>query len=963
MLRKINSVLFCAVLVALSTQAWAQAVDAGYRDFSFLPAGGGGPNTPTGEKPESKLWFNDGFWWGSLYNNMVKGYHIYRFDVSSQSWTDTGTVLDPRSSSRADTLWDGQHLYVASHIFTTNGAPDSSSNNWGRVYRYSYNTQTKVYSLDAGFPVNVTRGIEENLVIAKDSTGQLWVTYVESGKVMVNRSTGGDLVWGAPFVMPVSQTAVSVTTDDISAVLAFQGNKIGVMWSNQLRSKTYFAVHLDPDADNVWQAEETALPGPNDTGAFSDDHINLKSLQTDGSGRVFAAIKTSLTAANSPLVMLLVRDQAGNWSNYVFGRVKDHHTRPIVLLDEEHGRLYMFATAPESGGVIYNKTTDINNIQFAAGLGTPFIKSATDVTINNATSTKQNVSSATGLLVLASDQNTNVYLHNYLSLAGAVNQAPVVNAGPDQTITLPASASLSGSATDDGLPNPPGSLTMTWSMVSGPGTVTFANPNAASTTATFSTSGTYVLNLSAYDGELTSSDRATITVNPAINQAPVVNAGADQTITLPSGATLGGTATDDGLPNPPGSLTVTWTQVSGPGTTTFANPNAASTSATFSTSGTYVLRLTASDSALSSSSDVTITVNPAPPPGQNILFIEPGTDATGDLKLFTSTTGLVTSDTTVAHTGPRSIRADSGNPANFAMVRKDGVLADSGRRISFYFQYAAAPAATLNIVRLLAGGTNVTGGGQGTLSLTSANKLLLYGQSGTTTLAPNTWYRITLSYKISSTSVNEFRLYLNGTLEATRSNLALVAVGTNNLQLGWVGTTAGTSKLCYLDDIYIDDGADLSDTGDVRVTAKLPAGDTVSTFGTAVGANPPSGSRYTNENERPLNVANGWTSSGAGQSERYLLQGPAEGDVNVSGFVLLGYSGWIYAKRSAAGSENMVINGTVVTKSLTTSAAMYTQTVSGTGYPSSVAGIGVDASASGVTLYESGAVIAYQFSQ
>jgi len=164
MLRKINSVLFCAVLVALSTQAWAQAVDAGYRDFSFLPAGGGGPNTPTGEKPESKLWFNDGFWWGSLYNNMVKGYHIYRFDVSSQSWTDTGTVLDPRSSSRADTLWDGQHLYVASHIFTTNGAPDSSSNNWGRVYRYSYNTQTKVYSLDAGFPVNVTRGIEENLV-------------------------------------------------------------------------------------------------------------------------------------------------------------------------------------------------------------------------------------------------------------------------------------------------------------------------------------------------------------------------------------------------------------------------------------------------------------------------------------------------------------------------------------------------------------------------------------------------------------------------------------------------------------------------------------------------------------------------------------------------------------------------------------------------------------------------------
>jgi hypothetical protein len=291
------------------------------------------------------------------------------------------------------------------------------------------------------------------------------------------------------------------------------------------------------------------------------------------------------------------------------------------------------------------------------------------------------------------------------------------------------------------------------------------------------------------------------------------------------------------------------------------------------------------------------------------------------------------------------------------------VLADAGRRISFYFQYASTPAATINIVRLLAGGTNVTGGGQGTLSLTSANKLSLYGLSTTTTLAPNTWYRITISYKISSTTVNEFRLYLNGTLAASRSNLTLAAVGTNNLQLGWVGTTGGTSKLCYLDDIYIDDGADLLDTGDVRVTAKLPAGDTVSTFGTAVGANPATGSRFTNVNERPLNIANGWTSSGGGQSERYLLQGAADGDVNVSQFVQLGYTGWIYAKRSVAGAENMVLNGTVVTKSLTTSPATYTQSVSGAGYPGSVAGIGLDASASGVTLYENGVVIAYLFSQ
>ncbi|MFL5807514.1 MAG: hypothetical protein ACJ8CR_38030, partial [Roseiflexaceae bacterium] len=33
--------------------------------------------TPTGEKPQSKLWYNDGRWWGDLFNNTDGKYHIY----------------------------------------------------------------------------------------------------------------------------------------------------------------------------------------------------------------------------------------------------------------------------------------------------------------------------------------------------------------------------------------------------------------------------------------------------------------------------------------------------------------------------------------------------------------------------------------------------------------------------------------------------------------------------------------------------------------------------------------------------------------------------------------------------------------------------------------------------------------------------------------------------------------------
>src|SRR5437899_11214283 len=80
------------------------------------------------------------------------------------------------------------------------------------------------------------------------------------------------------------------------------------------------------------------------------------------------------------------------------------------------------------------------------------------------------------------------------------NQAPVVNAGLDQVITLPSIANLTGAAIDDGQPNPPGVLTTTWSQVSGPGTVSSSNPSALISTATFSETDAYVLRPTPTDG-------------------------------------------------------------------------------------------------------------------------------------------------------------------------------------------------------------------------------------------------------------------------------------------------------------------------------------------------------------------------------------------------------------------------------------------------------------------------------
>lgn len=74
------------------------------------------------------------------------------------------------------------------------------------------------------------------------------------------------------------------------------------------------------------------------------------------------------------------------------------------------------------------------------------------------------------------------------------------------------------------------------------------------------------------------------------NHAPVVNAGLDQTISLPNSVNLNGTATDDGFPSG-STLSVQWTKVSGAGSVNFANAAQAATSASFTAAGVYVLRL------------------------------------------------------------------------------------------------------------------------------------------------------------------------------------------------------------------------------------------------------------------------------------------------------------------------------------------------------------------------------------
>ena len=96
------------------------------------------------------------------------------------------------------------------------------------------------------------------------------------------------------------------------------------------------------------------------------------------------------------------------------------------------------------------------------------------------------------------------------------------------------------------------------------------------------------------------------------NFAPSVKAGVDRVAVLSGKTFLNGAVKDDGKPN--ATPAVTWTKGSGPGTVTFEKSDSAITTARFSASGAYTLRLTANDGQLSSSDMLNVTVAPPPPP-------------------------------------------------------------------------------------------------------------------------------------------------------------------------------------------------------------------------------------------------------------------------------------------------------------------------------------------------------------
>jgi hypothetical protein len=476
----------------LETRHLLAAAPVTFSQAIFTPLNPISVSQTTGEKPESKLWENDGHWWSVMPDS--SGTWIWRLDGTT--W-DHVLRLTTQNSFRADVLpqgnvdqiflFDGPNSELASVEYVSGGA--------GSYEFWSQRSSLTNIALPSS---------SETATIAVDGNGRMWVASDASTTVEVRYSDGNYSSFSAPITI-----GTGITTDDISDITALPDGSVGVLWSNQNAKRFYFRVHQPGDDPANWSTAEIAAgqAALNVGAGMADDHLHM-AVAADGT--IYAAVKTSYDTSGKTKLGLIVRRPNGVWDPTLYP-IDTSGTRPIVLLDESIGRLLVAYTSTEGGGDILYRESPLDNISFSAKATL-----MSGGSLNNVTSTKQNITDQVVLMAEGSGKASSVLLQIPLTVGAPANQGLQVQAGADQTIQLPAGASLQGAVTENGLPAAPGSVNTTWSETSGPGVATFSIASALQTAVTFSAPGTYVLRLAGDDGTHQAFDESTVIVNPIL---------------------------------------------------------------------------------------------------------------------------------------------------------------------------------------------------------------------------------------------------------------------------------------------------------------------------------------------------------------------------------------------------------------------------------------------------------------
>jgi hypothetical protein len=261
-------------------------------------------------------------------------------------------------SDQSDTFADAISIGNVTHILVVQGIADETAINSAELVSIQFkdnNPSPPTYepwtTRSSNVPITLDVDFNEAATIDVDSQGRMWLASDANSAINVRWSDSPYNSWSSAITL---NTGHNVKGDDLCALTAFDGNKIGVLWSNQLEAEFQFRYHLDTNSDpGAWETIEIAASGSN----IADDHINL-AVHSDGT--IYAAVKTSKTGG--PQLLLLVRNPGtGNWSSYTVQNLGG--TRPVALLNESENKIFVIFHPLGDGDILY-KYSSLNPISF-----------------------------------------------------------------------------------------------------------------------------------------------------------------------------------------------------------------------------------------------------------------------------------------------------------------------------------------------------------------------------------------------------------------------------------------------------------------------------------------------------------------------------------------------------------------------------------------------------------------------
>ncbi|HEY3522760.1 MAG TPA: hypothetical protein VGK63_03565 [Candidatus Limnocylindrales bacterium] len=373
---------------------------------------------PLDDRGAARVWSAAGTWWAILLAANGE-WHICRLDATAQAWVDTGTLVDARRSARADAVWDGTALLVASAV------EDGGSDDAILVTRFSYRADIKRFVLDADFPIAVAHG-PARAWIDRDPAGRLWLALLSAGSVRVAHSTGDDHDWSS--AVPLGPAGGMVT----AVAVASSATTLAVAYAVQDERALHVAT---PKADGTWNEDKLEIAGAT-AGA-----VELEATMLAGDRlAVGARLSSDGAAALAPGLVVAVRSADGAWRQAVADRIKDH-AGSFALVPTGGGEVTLVSTPSNTGGWLLAKSSPAATLAFESGPGTPILAGSLDGDLRDPVVARRAPDDGQAL-VLAADDTSGDYFHLLFAPAGAALPASRPGPGGPRPDRLPPAPSV-----------------------------------------------------------------------------------------------------------------------------------------------------------------------------------------------------------------------------------------------------------------------------------------------------------------------------------------------------------------------------------------------------------------------------------------------------------------------------------------------------------------------------------------